>query len=339
MDDGLLLDELLAQAMEMGASDLHLTVELPPRVRIRGELISLGLAPLSRDTVTALIETFLSAERREILEQQGQIDFAHSLPGVGRFRANIYRQRGSLAAALRVIPWQVPTLEEIGAPPTLATLATEPDGLIVMTGTAGSGKSTTLAAMVDRINRERSCHIVTLEDPIEYLHRHQRSMVNQREIGTDVSNFPRALRAVLRQDPDVIMISEMRDLETIAVALTAAETGCLVLAALHTPDVVQAVVRLVDVFPPHQRELVRVQLAGLLRGIASQVLVPRVSGRGSVAAFEVLVSTPAVKSLIREGKLGQLPSALQTGAKYGMCTREESLRRLAETGEIAYGNH
>lgn len=339
MDDGLLLDELLAQAMEMGASDLHLTVELPPRVRVRGELMSLSLAPLSRDTVTALIETFLSAERREILEQQGQIDFAHSLPGVGRFRANIYRQRGSLAAALRVIPWQVPTLEEIGVPPILAALATEPDGLIVMTGTAGSGKSTTLAAMVDRINRERSCHIVTLEDPIEYLHRHQRSMVNQREIGTDVSNFPRALRAVLRQDPDVIMISEMRDLETISVALTAAETGCLVLAALHTPDVVQAVVRLVDVFPPHQRELVRVQFAGLLRGIASQVLVPRVSGRGSVAAFEVLVSTPAVKSLIREGKLGQLPSALQTGAKYGMCTREESLRRLAETGEIAYGNH
>lgn len=334
MDDGLLLDELLAQAMEMGASDVHLTVESPPKLRVGGELVSLDLAPLGRDTVTALIETLLSVERREILEQHGQIDFAHSLPGIGRFRANIYRQRGSLAAAIRVIPWRVPTLEDIGAPPTLARLTGEQSGLVVVTGTAGSGKSTTLAALIDRINRERSAHIVTLEDPIEYLHRHQRSIVNQREIGTDVSTFPRALRAVLRQDPDVIMINEMRDLEAIAVALSAAET-CLVLAALHTPDVVQATGRLIEVFPPHQQELVRVQLAGLLRGMVSQVLVPRASGGGLVAAFEVLVATPAVRSLIRDNKLGQLRSALQTGAKYGMCTREESLRRLAETGVIA----
>lgn len=327
--------EWLGRAVEVGASDIHLTVESPPLFRINGCLVRQEGPPLTRQAVAGMVEDLMSAEQREVLARLGQVDFSYSLPGVGRFRLNVYRQRGSLAAALRVIPTRVPTLEELGLPPVLADLAARPVGLILVTGPAGSGRSTTLAALIDLINRERSCHVVTLEDPIEYLHRHQRSIVNQREIGMDVPTLVRALRAVLRQDPDVILIGDLLDVAAISVALTAAETGRLVLASLNTSDAVQTVNRIVDVFPPHQQGQARAQLAGALEAIISQRLVPRADGRGRAAALEILVATPAVRSLIREDKLQQIPSAIQTGGKYGMCTMDASIQRLREAGVIA----
>src|SRR5690606_38237188 len=252
------------------------------------------------------------------------VDFAYSLPGVGRFRANVYRQRGSLAAAFRLIPTSVPDLDELGLPPAVAGLCELSQGLVLVTGPTGSGKSTTLAAMVDRINRTRRLHIVTLEDPIEYLHRHRRSLVNQREVGIDVPTFAAGLRAALREDPDVIMVGEMRDLETIATALTAAETGHLVLATLHTPSAPQAVDRIIDVFPAEQQNQVRVQLAGVLEAVIAQRLVPTADGRGRHVVAEVLLGTAAVRNLIREGKTAQLPAVMETSRQYGMVTLRES---------------
>lgn len=335
MPEGFELHTVLQQAVEEGASDLHLTVESPPIFRINGRLYPLPVPPLNKTTVTAVIEGMLTESHKQVLERLGQVDFSYSVSGTGRFRVNVYRQRGSLAAALRVIPRQVPTLEMIGAPPVLGTLARKTSGLILVTGPAGSGKSTTLAAIIDRINSERSCHVVTLEDPIEYLHRHKKSIVNQREIGSDVPNFSRALRAVLRQDPDVIMLGEVRDLETITVALTAAETGRLVLASLNTANTVQAVERLVEGFPPHVQEMIRVQLSATLQAVISQTLVPRADGSGRVAAFEILIATPAVRNLIRGGKFDQLPSAIQTGTKFGMFTMELYLQRLMDAKIIS----
>ncbi len=331
------LKDILGQAVAAGASDVHLTVESPPLLRVNGQLVR-GEGPVfSAGELAGMLDALLSPQHREALEKLGQVDFSYSLSGLGRFRVNVYRQRGSLSAALRVIPTRVPTLEELGLPPVLASLAARPSGLILVTGPAGSGRSTTLAALVDRINRERSCHVVTLEDPIEYLHRHQRSIVNQREIGTDVPSLARALRAVLRQDPDVILIGDLLDAAAVSVALTAAETGRLVLASLNTPNAVQTIERLIDVFPPHLHGQARVQLAGALAAIIAQRLVPRADARGRVAALEILVATPAVRSLIREHKLHQIPSAIETGAKYGMCSMEASLRRLQEDGIVADG--
>ncbi len=329
------LEELVRRAQAAGASDIHVTVEFPPVFRLGGELVRADDIPLSRAQVEAILHPLLGSAQRARLEECGHVDLSYSLPGVGRFRVNVYRQRGSLAAALRLIPVRVPHLHELGLPEVVASFARLQNGLVLVTGTAGSGKSTTLAAMVNLINSERSCHVITLEDPIEYLHRHNRSVINQREIGIDSDSFAGALRAALRQDPDVIMVGEMRDLETIAIALTAAETGHLVLSSLHTIDAAQTVDRIIDVFSPHQQQQVRVQLAGVLRGIVAQALVPSVVPGRRVVACEVLVATPAVRNLIREGKTHQIVSAIQTGARFGMCTMEASLRRLAETGQIS----
>lgn len=333
--DYLTLESLLHQAVEAGASDVHLTVESPPLLRVNGQLVRLPVPSLNQASANALVEGLLTESQRETLAQQGQLDFSYSLPGLGRFRVNVYRQRGSLAAALRVIPRRVPSVDELRLPEVAVAMTAKHHGLILVTGPTGSGKSTTLAALIDRINNERSCHIVTLEDPIEYLHKHRQGIVNQREVGIDVINFAQGLRAVLRQDPDVILIGEMRDLETISVALTAAETGHLVLASLHTANAVQTVERIVDVFPPHQQEQVRVQLAGAIQGILAQALLPRADGQGRVAAFELLVATQAVRNLVREGKSHQLVSAIQTGGRYGMCTMESSLRRLLDAHMIS----
>ncbi|PZN07142.1 MAG: type IV pili twitching motility protein PilT, partial [Bacillota bacterium] len=257
----------LRAALERGASDLHLTVESPPVLRINGELVDLEEPRLRPDRIREILEPILDGRARSILEREGQVDFAYSLPGTGRFRVNVFRQRGSLAAVFRLIPMRVPDLDTLGLPPVVATFCDLAQGLVLARGPTGSGKSTTLAAMIDRINRTRRAHVVTLEDPIEYLHRHQRSLVNQREVGLDTPSFAAGLRAALREDPDVIMVGEMRDLETIQTALTAAETGHLVLATLHTPSAAEAVNRIVDVFPAEQQNQVRVQLAAVLEGI------------------------------------------------------------------------
>ncbi|MFS8641276.1 MAG: type IV pilus twitching motility protein PilT [Symbiobacteriaceae bacterium] len=332
--DGPELALWLRQAADCGASDLHLTVESPPVVRVHGELQDLPGPRLRPEQVEALVRPILDQRLQERLERDGQVDFAYSLPGVGRFRANVYRQRGSLAAAFRLIPTSVPDLDELGLPPAVAGLCELSQGLVLVTGPTGSGKSTTLAAMVDRINRTRRLHIVTLEDPIEYLHRHQRSLVNQREVGIDVPTFAAGLRAALREDPDVIMVGEMRDLETIATALTAAETGHLVLATLHTPSAPQAVDRIIDVFPAEQQNQVRVQLAGVLEAVIAQRLVPTADGRGRHVVAEVLLGTAAVRNLIREGKTAQLPAVMETSRQYGMVTLRESAGQLLARGLV-----
>lgn len=327
--------ELLSIAVEKKASDLHLTVQSPPVLRIDGELVRLGNTPLTAGDTEKMLQELLNEEQQRRFAVQGELDFSYSLPGRGRFRVNAYRQRGTVAMALRVIPYQVLTLQELGFPPVVASLARQERGLVLVTGPTGSGKSTTLAAMIDLINSEQACHIITLEDPIEYLHRHKLSIINQREVGSDTQSFALALRSALRQDPDVILIGEMRDLETISIALTAAETGHLVLATLHTTDAPQTVDRIVDVFPPYQQQQIRVQLAAVLQGIIAQQLLPRSDRPGRVAALEILVATPAVRNLIREGKTHQLASVIQTGAKYGMQTMEGALRRLADQGIIS----
>jgi len=326
---------ILVAAAAAGASDIHLTVGLPPVFRLNGELrVQRQWEPLDTATSTGLVRT-LVGERWEAFQEQREIDLAYSLPGVSRFRVNVFYQRGSVGAAIRLIPREIPSLESLGLPPVVGELAERRHGLVLVTGPTGSGKSTTLAALVDKINRERSCHIITLEDPIEYLHQHRRSIVNQREVGADTPSFASALRAALRQDPDVILVGEMRDLETIATAITAAETGHLVLATLHTSSAIQSIDRIVDVFPPHQQGQVRVQLADTLEGVITQQLLPRADREGRVAAVESLIATPAVKNLIREGKTHQIISSLQTGARYGMQTMEAALRLLVDQGAIA----
>ncbi|MDI3317280.1 MAG: type IV pilus twitching motility protein PilT [Bacillota bacterium] len=324
----------LRAAVEQGASDLHLTVESPPVLRVNGELVDLEGPRLRPEDVRQLVEPLLDERSRLTLEREGQVDFAHSLPGVGRFRANVYRQRGSLAAAFRLIPVHVPDLESLGLPPSVDAFCDLTQGLVLVTGPTGHGKSTTLAAMVDRINRSRRAHVVTLEDPIEYLHRHARSLVDQREVGLDTPSFAAGLRAALREDPDVIMVGEMRDLETISIALTAAETGHLVLATLHTPSAPQAVDRIVDVFPADQQNQTRVQLAGVLEGIVAQRLVPSADGSRRHLVAEVLVATHAVRNLIREGKTAQLASVMESSRQLGMVTMRESAGQLLTRGLV-----
>ncbi|NPV28502.1 MAG: type IV pilus twitching motility protein PilT [Firmicutes bacterium] len=329
--DGL---ELLRLTARRGASDLHLTVGIPPVLRLNGYLVPLEFPPLTVPDTEKIARSLLTEEQWKRFISEGEIDLAYSLPGVSRFRVNAYRQRGSCALAIRVVPTRVPTFEELGLPEVVKSLARRPKGLILVTGPTGSGKTTTLAAMIDLINNERHCHIITLEDPIEYIHQHRKSIVNQREIGADTASFASGLRAALRQDPDVILVGEMRDLETIATAITAAETGHLVLSTLHTVDATQTVDRIIDVFPPHQQQQIRIQLAATLQGVIAQQLLPRADGKGRVLALELMVATPAVKNLIREGKTHQLISTIQTGGKYGMQTLESSLRRLCESGLI-----
>jgi twitching motility protein PilT len=323
------IDDLLARAAEAGASDLHLVPGASPTVRVHGDLIPLADAEkLMPETTRDLLYRILSTEQQKQLEVGRQLDFSYGVPGLARFRVNVHFQRGSLAAAFRHIPEELRTLEELGLPPSLRELAMRPRGLVLVTGPTGSGKSTTLASMVDEVNRQKPHHILTIEDPIEFVHRHKRCVVTQREIGADAPTFAEALRAALRQDPDVILLGEMRDLETISTALTAAETGHLVLATLHTQSAPSTIDRVIDVFPPAQQEQVRMQLANTLQGIVTQTLLPTADGMGRVACLEILFPDDAVRNLIRQGKVEQIYSVMQTSTQRGMQTMEHGLAEL-----------
>jgi twitching motility protein PilT len=323
------IDELLADVVQHDASDLHLPVGSPPVMRVRGQLERLPHADkLTAETARELIYGILSTDQQKQLEQKRQLDFSYAVPGLARFRVNAYFQRQSVGAAFRLIPARIRSLQELRMPERLYDLCDRPRGLVLVTGPTGSGKSTTLAALLDRINETRSEHILTIEDPIEFLHWHRRCVVNQREIGSDATSFGDALRAALRQDPDVILVGEMRDLETISTALTAAETGHLVFATLHTQSAPQTIDRVIDVFPPEQQDQVRVQLAATLQGIVTQNLIPTADGRGRVAALEVLLPDDAVRNLVRQGKIEQIYSVMQTNVLRGMQTMELSLAEL-----------
>ncbi|WP_291382160.1 PilT/PilU family type 4a pilus ATPase [Demequina sp.] len=327
----------LRAMMTVGASDLHLTSGAPPMVRLDGQLAALpGYEPLSQDGLQRSLYAMLTQKQREEFEERLELDFSHALVGEARFRVNIYRQRDSVGAAFRMIPYEIKSLDALGIPEAVNAFAALPRGLVLVTGPTGSGKSTTLASLVDLANRSRSAHIMTVEDPIEFLHRHKRSLVNQREVGADTHSFQAALRHVLRQDPDIILIGEMRDLETIQVALTAAETGHLVFATLHTQDAAQTIDRIIDVFPAGQQGQVRTQLATAIQGILCQTLLRRADGPGRAAAVEVLIATPAIRNLIREGKVHQIYTALQAGANLGMQTMDQHLAELVKNGAISY---
>jgi twitching motility protein PilT len=330
------IPELLEIVLSRGASDLHLTAGSPPLIRLHGQLIRLEDYPkLEPQALRGMVYAILPQRQRERLEQELELDMSYSLPGAARFRVNVYYQRDSIGAAFRLIPFEIKPIAELGLPPQVAELARYPRGFVVVTGPTGSGKSTTLASMVDVVNTERACHIMTVEDPIEFLHKHKMAMVNQREVGSDTKGFAPALKHVLRQDPDVILVGEMRDLETIQTAITAAETGHLVFATLHTQDAPQTIDRIIDVFPPHQQQQVRVQLSTTLQGIVTQQLLPTVDGQGRVVASEILVATPAVRNLIREAKIHQVYSVMQAGARYGMQTMDMSLSNLSRQGKVS----
>jgi twitching motility protein PilT len=305
-------------------------------VRINGDIQALeGFPVLTASEIRRMIYAILTQKQREKFENVLELDTSHAVPNVGRFRCNVFLQKDAVGSVMRVIPYEIKPLEDLGMPPSVASLADRPRGLVLVTGPTGSGKSTTLASMVDIINRQRAFHIMTVEDPIEFLHEHKRSIVNQREVGEDTYSFNAALKHVLRQDPDVILVGEMRDNETIGTALTAAETGHLVFGTLHTQDAPQSVDRIIDVFPPEQQQQIRVQLASSLQGVVTQQLIPRMSGMGRVPAVEVLVVTPAVRNLIREGKTHQITSAMQSGGKYGMQVMDQSLADLVKKGAIS----
>ncbi len=325
----------MREAVERRASDIHLTVGVPPTLRINGALVRLNLPPLGPADTLRLFESIAPEERQTVFRQNGEVDFSHTIHGLSRFRVNAFRQRGSVAIAVRLIPEQVPTLDQLELPEVVANLARKPRGLILVTGPTGSGKSTTMAAMINLINEEQSCNIITLEDPIEYLHRHKKSLINQREVNADTRSFANGLRAALREDPDVILVGEMRDMDTISIAVRAAETGHLVLATLHTSDASQTIDRIIDVFPPYQQQQIRTQLSLTLQGIISQQLLPRRSGTGRVVAVEILVATPAVRNLVREGKSHQLLTVIQTGAKTGMQSMDAALRDLCRAGVVS----
>ncbi|MBP2641597.1 MAG: pilT [Firmicutes bacterium] len=327
--------DLLWEAVQRGASDLHLTMGLPPMLRINGSMLPLEAPCLSFDDTKECLLELASEQQNQLLAERGEIDFSYAIDGLGRFRINAFRRQGTVAIAIRVIPSQVMTLEQLGLPETVKDLARKSQGLVLITGPTGSGKSATLAAMIDLINNEKACHIITLEDPIEYLHHHKKSMVNQREIHTDTFSFSNALRAALREDPDVILVGEMRDPETISTVITAAETGHLVFATLHTGDAAQTIDRIVDAFPSYQQQQMRTQLSLTLQGIVAQQLLPRKNGRGRVVAVEVLTATPAVRNLIREGKTHQIISVIQTGSKFGMQTMDMALLWLYRQGLIS----
>jgi twitching motility protein PilT len=336
------IDDLLEQMVTRNASDLHLSVGAPPSVRVRGKLERLPDFPaLTAEDTQQLLYRIMSTEQQKNLEIKRQIDMSHSIPGLARFRVNIYFQRESLGAAFRLIPEELKTLEELGLPSTLRVFADKPRGLVLVTGPTGSGKTTTLAALIDEVNRSRAEHILTIEDPIEFIHRHKRCIVNQREIGPDATTFGEALRAALRQDPDVILLGEMRDLETISTALTAAETGHLVFGTLHTQSAPGTIDRIIDVFPSEQQEQVRVQIASSLQGVITQALLPTADGTGRVPALEILIPDDAVRNLIRQGKVEQVYSVMQTATSRGMQTMEQSLAELTMRGvvtlEVALG--
>lgn len=334
-DPGYHLNQLLELVLDSGSSDLHLTAGSPPLMRLNGEIVAIeGYDRLMPGTLRPLIYGILSGRQREELEERRELDCSHPVAGRGRFRVNVFFQRGSVGAVLRAIPEHIMSLEELGMPPVVGEFARMSRGLVLVTGATGQGKSTTLASLVDLVNRTRAVHVMTVEDPIEYMHRHKAAVVNQREVGSDTVSFAEALKHALRQDPDVILVGELRDLETMATALTAAETGHLVFATLHTQDAPGTVQRVIDVFPAHQQQQVRVQLSGSLQGIVCQQLLPAMTGKGRVAAVEVLVATPAIRNLIREGKVHQIRTAMQAGGKFGMHTMEQSLAQLVRSGRV-----
>jgi twitching motility protein PilT len=328
--------EMLLEEVVKRASDLHLQVGLPPMIRIDGSLSPVqGAQPLNEDAMEALVFSLLDEDQKQILMRDKEFDFSFAFGDLGRFRVNAFHERGNVAAALRLIPSEIRTLDQLGMPPVLTKFTEYPRGLVLVTGPTGSGKSTTLAALIDKINTERASHIITVEDPIEYTHHSKRSVIAQREVHYDTFSFSAALRSSLREDPDVVLIGEMRDLETIAAAITIAETGHLVFATLHTNSASQSIDRMVDVFPPHQQPQVRAQLGNMLQAICSQRLVPALAG-GRIAAAEILIATPAVRNIIREGKNYQLEAVIQTGAEHGMQSMDRTLVNLVHSGTISY---
>ncbi len=330
------MDSLLKEMMTRGASDLHLVAGISPVIRIDGDIKTLGDKPLAPQEVKSLIYSLISAAKIAEFEKTHELDFSFGVNGMGRFRTNLHFQKGSIAAAIRRIPEHVPSLSELNLPPILAELALKEKGLVLVTGPTGCGKSTTVAAMIEVINEQRPAHIITIEDPIEYLHSHNKSVVEQREVGSDTFSFAESLKRCLRQDPDVIMIGEMRDLETIATAITAAETGHLVLATLHTPDAPEAVNRIVDVFPPYQQTQIKIEFSSTLQGIIAQVLLPQKDSQGRVPAVELLIATSAVRNLIRAGKSHQLWTSMQTGSQFGMQTMDQALKDLVERDMVSF---
>jgi twitching motility protein PilT len=333
----LILDDLLIAVLRLNGSDLHLTSGAPPTVRVRGEMEMIpGFPALTGEQLRRTLYNVMTERQRKVFEEELELDFAYAVPGHARFRVNVFQQREDLGAVMRVIPWEIVPLEALGMPDVIGSFADLPRGLVLVTGPTGSGKSTTLAAIIDKINRSRRGHIMTIEDPIEFLHEHRGCLVNQREVGADTHGFRAALKHALRQDPDVILVGELRDLETISVALTAAETGHLVLATLHTQSAQDTITRVVDVFPSEQQQQVRTQLAATLQGVVCQTLVKTADGKGRAAAVEVMVCNTGIRAMIRDDKLQQIQGALQAGAKDGMQTMNAHLAALVRAGRITY---
>lgn len=330
------IEDILKTAKEQGASDVHITVGIPPKMRVNGKLIALeGYDKMLPPDTREIADNIMNVKQKELFEANGQHDMSFSIMGLGRFRLNVFSQRGSIAMAIRLVETTIPDAETLGIPPSVVNLYQRQRGLVLVTGPTGSGKSTTLASIIDMINNNREAHIITLEDPIEFLYQHNKSIVNQREVGLDSDNYANALRAALREDPDVILVGEMRDLETISTAITAAETGHLVLSTLHTIGAASTVDRIIDVFPPHQQQQIRIQLANVLEAVISQQLIPTVDGESRVAAFEVMHVNSAVRNMIREGKTHQLITIMQTNRKLGMITMDEAIIDLCRAGKIS----
>lgn len=330
------LRDFLLLAIEKRASDLHLTYDSPPILRIDGKLITTNYSPLTREMLKKMIYSILTDHQKEKFERDRELDFSLALSGMDRFRVNIHMQRGSVEAAFRRIPLFIPNMQDLGIPPVVADLARKPNGLVLLTGPTGTGKTTTLASIINLINEEKEKLIICIEDPIEYVHFNKKSIIKQREVYSDTHSFSEALKRCLRQDPDIIVVGEMRDLETIGTALTAAETGHLVLATLHTQDAPKTIERIIDVFPPYQQQQVKLQLASALQGVISQRLLPRADGEGRVLATEIMVATPGIRNLVREQAIEQIPTSIQTGSAYGMHTMDKCLQRLYQEGVISY---
>jgi len=330
------MNDLLFMVYKENASDLHLSINAPPVVRLHGKLVRTKLAPLKNDRMKQLLFSIMTDFQRERLEEDLEVDFSYQLKDLARFRVNVFNQKDGLSAVFRLIPSEIKTIDELGLPPILKDISRKHKGLVLVTGPTGNGKSTTLAAMIDLINTERAEHIITIEDPIEFVHKHKKCIINQREVGANTHSFAKALRSALREDPDIILVGELRDLETISMAVTAAETGHLVFATLHTNSAPKTIDRLIDVFPPHQQEQVRVQLSESLQAVIAQSLIPRIDKKGRVVATEILINTPAVANLIREGKTHQLYSILQTSRQEGMHTMDQSLKDLVKQRIISF---
>lgn len=328
------IEEILGAAAQHNASDVHITVGVPPKMRVNGALIDMNYPVLMPDDAENIITSILDKHHKAIYDEKGETDFSISVPGIGRYRVNVFKQRGSMAAALRIVGTQIPNPDQLGVPKAVQDLHTRKRGLVLVTGPTGSGKSTTLASVINLVNENTNSHIITLEDPIEYMHKHLRSMINQREVGADTQSYNNALRAALREDPDVILVGEMRDFETISIAVTAAETGHLVFSTLHTIGAAATIDRIIDVFPTNQQAQIRVQLSMVLEAVISQQLLPTADKRRRIAAFEVMITNPAIKNLIREGKTHQIQSMIQTNRKIGMKTMDDDLYDLYRRGEI-----